>query len=381
MSNYTSRTGLVSFEEFGNWYNEEGCEVSPWLELLDLSKWKLKPTASDGDKKEQGWGEEAEDDEDSEEDDEEDEYGDDDSIDSDDYDAFVEARKAKAANDKKEENEKRNDEDMYDTGDRNARFRFPLMDATGETSVLTLRLSETDVATLKNLVHRTGLYLMPPHKLCGRMLDMAEGGLLSKRDFDAVVRGIIPATSLSKEERSLFSVLLSSLFYNFEATSDVKDKYGEDDFVDSANALELSIGFSLLCNGDKSSKLNYAWQVIDLDGDGYLNRAELLFFLRSYLRILLALSFEAASLGPAAIRRHATDMASWLSSTVIQRYANQRGLVSFDDFAQWYQDGFHQVASFSLSKSCFLIILFCGCYQYSRVVICNFFIAAGGSMA
>ncbi len=30
---------LISYEEFGSWYNSGGYTVAPWLELLDLSKW------------------------------------------------------------------------------------------------------------------------------------------------------------------------------------------------------------------------------------------------------------------------------------------------------------------------------------------------------
>jgi Ca2+-binding EF-hand superfamily protein len=346
MMEFAENEDTVSFEEFGNWYNQEGCEVAPWLELLDLSKWKLKPQPEQS-TDQMGWGESAEDDEDSEDDTEDDDEDDtdDDSIDSDDY-GYAEAKRAQERRAKEEEGKSKSDDEdnIYDTGDQNARFRFPLMDSTGEKSLMTLRLSETDVATLRNLVNRTGLYSINPEKVCGPLMDAADDGLLRKRDFDAVVRNLIPANSLSKEERSLFSVLLSSIFYNFEATADVTDSVEDDEFVDSANALELAIGLSVLCHGDKSSKLNYAWQVIDLDGDGYLNRAELLFFLRSFLRMLMALSFEAASEGSTVIRRHATEMSSWLSSTVVTRYGDKAGLVSFDDFAQWYQDGFHQVA-------------------------------------
>lgn len=32
--------GKISFEAFGTWYTEEGFRVVPWLELLDLRKWK-----------------------------------------------------------------------------------------------------------------------------------------------------------------------------------------------------------------------------------------------------------------------------------------------------------------------------------------------------
>ena len=94
----------------------------------------------------------------------------------------------------------------------------------------------------------------------------------------------MPSAWLSDEEQDTFGVLLSSIFYNFEA--------GDED--ENANALELAIGMLLLCKGDKSTKLNYAWQVIDMDDDTCLNRAELLFFLRAFIRMLVALSFEAS---------------------------------------------------------------------------------------
>ena len=32
--------GQISFEEFGTWYTEGGFRIVPWLELLDLGKWK-----------------------------------------------------------------------------------------------------------------------------------------------------------------------------------------------------------------------------------------------------------------------------------------------------------------------------------------------------
>jgi hypothetical protein len=220
------------------------------------------------------------------------------------------------------------------------------MDSVGEPSPMTLRLSAADVGSLRDLVTRTGLATMPVTAVCGPLLESARDGLLTKRAFDGVVRDLIPSSALTQDERSSFSVLLSAIFYNFEATSDASPKAaaGSGEFGDSANALELAIGMTLLCAGDKSSKLNYAWTVIDLNDDGCLNRAELLFFLRAFVRMLLALSFEASELGPQEARRAATDMASWLSGTVVQHYGDRQGLVSFDAFAKWYHDGFHQVA-------------------------------------
>src|SRR3546814_10952859 len=32
-------SGMVSFEQFSQWYNAGGFEKAPWLELLDVKKW------------------------------------------------------------------------------------------------------------------------------------------------------------------------------------------------------------------------------------------------------------------------------------------------------------------------------------------------------
>jgi len=40
-----SRPTMVTFEQFGAWYNAEGYTKIPWIELLDLRKWALLPQA------------------------------------------------------------------------------------------------------------------------------------------------------------------------------------------------------------------------------------------------------------------------------------------------------------------------------------------------
>lgn len=41
--------GLITHSAFGAWYNDCGRSVIPWLEMLDLSKWKYitEPLTSD----------------------------------------------------------------------------------------------------------------------------------------------------------------------------------------------------------------------------------------------------------------------------------------------------------------------------------------------
>lgn len=220
------------------------------------------------------------------------------------------------------------------------RFAFSFLDSTGEAADFVLRLTVADVSALAALAGRTGLESLSPKAVCGPILRGAQAdGKLEKKTFDSVVRTLVDGDKLSQSERSSFSVLLSAVFYNFEAS--------DRDFGGCADALELAIGMTLLCAGDKSAKLNFAWQVMDQDEDGLLDRTELLFFLRAIIRMLMALSFEASALGPNDARRVATDMASWLSSTVLERFSEEAaGLpkrVSFEGFAEWYQQGFHKV--------------------------------------
>lgn len=45
---------------------------------------------------------------------------------------------------------------------------------------------------------------------------MAEDGLISKAAFDKCIRGMVPASLLDTEEKTAFSVLLSSIFFSFD---------------------------------------------------------------------------------------------------------------------------------------------------------------------
>ena len=41
-----NRTDGISFEDLASWYSDRGFRMAPWLELLDLKKWKLLATSS-----------------------------------------------------------------------------------------------------------------------------------------------------------------------------------------------------------------------------------------------------------------------------------------------------------------------------------------------
>ena len=47
-------------------------------------------------------------------------------------------------------------------------------------------------------------------------MSMAKDGMLSKAAFDKCIRDMVPASQLGNEEKTSFSVLLSSIFFSFD---------------------------------------------------------------------------------------------------------------------------------------------------------------------
>lgn len=53
-------------------------------------------------------------------------------------------------------------------------------------------------------------------QVCGTLVSMSKDGMLSKAAFDRCIRDMVPASLLDPEEKTSFSVLLSSIFFSFD---------------------------------------------------------------------------------------------------------------------------------------------------------------------
>ncbi|CAM9611982.1 unnamed protein product, partial [Phaeothamnion confervicola] len=83
------------------------------------------------------------------------------------------------------------------------------------------------------------------------------------------------------------------------------------------DATELAAGLCLLCDGNKSVKLAYAFhRLLDDDGDGCLTRRGLWRLLRAFLTVLLVLSHAASALTADELTCAADDGAVWVSAAV-----------------------------------------------------------------
>lgn len=202
-----------------------------------------------------------------------------------------------------------------------------------------LDITQGTVNSLSHLVSRTGLIDLELNQLFDSMSRHSTDGLMSKEQYDAAVRELIPSDYLSNEEKKEFALVLSTLFFAFDRT--------ETNVVDVA---ELCCGFSILCSGSKSSKLSYSFEWMDEDEDNLLSRRGLWRYFRSFLCALLTLSGATLDIPMDEATRICDQCAVWTASKLFGTLddlspGDQRSSVSFEDIADWYTAGGFQVAT------------------------------------
>ena len=79
-----------------------------------------------------------------------------------------------------------------------------------------LVISDDDAKAVLDLVNKTGLCQREPADVCGTLVSVSKDGMLSKAAFDKCIRDMVPASLLDTEEKTSFSVLLSSIFFSFD---------------------------------------------------------------------------------------------------------------------------------------------------------------------
>jgi Ca2+-binding EF-hand superfamily protein len=367
---HTRKRDRVDFDDFGEWYNEGGFETAPWLELLDLKKWVLVEDA----KTESNQGSTAraagehisrngtnhycpppppEDSVDPSF------FGDDDNtlmpMDSiDEMDLLLMAQPS---------HDKENDVNFLGPNSPHPRsmsqsrpsssLKFHLVTHDDHGGYM-LAVSQKRVRHLRQVLIESGLHKMDSETACRRILNKAtrvNGKLvLKKSDFDSAVRGILShacATGdLRGDSQSILSDLFSFLFSVFD-----RKKNG------APSAMEIACGFTVICDGKKSDKLEFAFDVLDENRDGKLSRKEMTNYLRSFLTVLLGLStcayletdpsedsfllmsgkpYDASIDSIAKASKSGSDWAANQAFKACFAAGKSEEELSFDDFADWY---------------------------------------------
>ena len=385
----TRKRDRVDFDEFGEWYNEGGFETAPWLELLDLAKWvmvddldsvkhrkaspanglsrpiKLEPQAAQG-------------------------YDyppppPEDSLDTsffvgegnplmsmgsmDEMDMML---MQQPSQDKENEGFAGNAMmgpllasprrlTQHETNSRptnSLKFHLVTYDEQGGYM---LSVSQRRVSHLRYLLMESGLYQINAEEASKIIVSLAtpsskqgsgnNGALmLTKDEFDSAMRRVISLGSgkanMTVETQRALSDLLAWIFNVFD-----RSRSG------SANAVEVSCGLMVLCNGKKSDKLEYGFEVLDKNRKGKLSRREMANYLKSFLTTLLSVASApcldsdpvedsivfmngvACDQNPSALVRAADRSSDWATGQAFKsafKGGNESDEMSFDTFAEWY---------------------------------------------
>lgn len=209
-----------------------------------------------------------------------------------------------------------------------------------------LSLSKVRIAHFRHAMSHCKLHLVETEEACNKMLSKGPNSMLSKAEFDKVVETILPTKGLEPQTKQILSDIFSNMFAGF----DLENK-------NSVSAIQIACGFTVLCRGKKSDKLEFAFEVLDKNKHCRLSRNDMTDYLRSFLVGLLSIAF-ARSLHSdpsddhlsttdgmrcdrttSMLKNAASAGAQWASSLAFADHEgkNPKAIaMSFDDFAEWY---------------------------------------------
>jgi Ca2+-binding EF-hand superfamily protein len=305
----------VDFMTFGNWYNDNGGSIVPWIELLRLAKWKAPRTKS-----------------------------------------CSESNKENAAEKTKPVAGDESSPDIStipDDGNRTlVSFDF---NGSGSPESLVVNISEDNILALTTLASRTGLMQRPAIDVCCilaryasfRSVSGQEMMILRRADFHRALQSLVPEYVV-REERESFMESFFDLFGIFEDTRPFLHQ-GEVDLK------EFAVGFCFLCLGNKSAKLAAGFEFLDAKNRGYLTEDQLLRYLQSYLTMLVGMSLlvpaqkrhERIVVSPEkkrAIRQALEHGAKWTLSHFLKASGQTKNEYTFEVFATWYSTGGFNIA-------------------------------------
>lgn len=308
----------VDFAMFGNWYNDSGSSIVPWIELLQLSKWKApaKPTTASKTKSGESNG------------------------------------TAKTETDDSSPGSLTTEEESRTL----VSFDF---NGSGSPQPLLIKISEDNLLALQALVQRTNLVQRTAADVCKLLLNAGcqrtvngkEWTILRKDDFERTVQSIIPKyiyTQLTEKEKQGFSESFFDFFSCFEEGKAALHE-GEVDLK------EFAVGFCFFCEGNKSTKLATGFELLDNQHQGYLTEEQLLRYLQSYLTMLVGMSLltpnnkrhrqrNLTSEKRKAMRIAVENGAKWTLGHFLRASGQTKNEYTFESFATWYSEGGYNIA-------------------------------------
>lgn len=294
----------ISLATFGEWYNHSGRSIVPWLELLQISKWK-HPDRS-----------------------------------------FQEDSKLK------DPPSFESPASLLEETDSKAILSFDFS-SVESTKPIILHITEDNIVALRQFVQRSCLVHRQPVDICRMLLSLSpHKKVLTRETFQRNIHRLFPVDSyaaLTDVEKNLLRDDVLTYFAAFEGLN-------ESLHQSEVDLRELALGFSFFCGGNKSTKLALGYEILDSGRTGLLTEKQLLIYLQSYLSVLSATSF----LLPPSKRRNKvgiTEDRKSIMHTAVRRGARwtlrfflqeaqpfENNSYSFDSFASWYSETGYNIA-------------------------------------
>lgn len=192
---------------------------------------------------------------------------------------------------------------------------------------MALSITQSSIRKLNSIVKATVLHKLSLEDVYAELMAVSVEGMIEKSTYlDFILKKLV------------YIVDKSSIMATFGELFDAFD-HGLAMCVD---AYELIVGTVVLCNGNKSTKLAFAFDMIDSDGDGLLTHRDLWRFYRSIICTLMIIS---STLPFKQSHHSALNQASLRVVSSIHEYVNRRS-IRFHDIAKWYTAVGYNTSSF-----------------------------------
>jgi Ca2+-binding EF-hand superfamily protein len=366
----------VDFEEFGDWYNQGGFETAPWLELLDLSKWALKDVIKsdsskstpssfplsmelNADAKQKNTDEPILHSRVSADthcpppppDDQFDPNSDDffgdhitmDGIDEYDFD-FNDISDGIF----RESISQSNVVKPLTSNVLGNPLNFQVFSGQDNGGFL-INVSSQRVSLIRQVLSESRICNLEVSAVCNIILSKANNKKLTKENFIAATKTFSQAHGTTQRCNKVLNELYNAIFDSFDTKQCGK-----------VDAKVLACGCAVICNGRKSDKLEYTFDLLE-KGQAGLNQADMIRYLESFLNVLLTISScpldgEGAETVISFINncsRKSTVPSlpkvshigcSWATAQVFNSDAVRRSgsdRICFEAFASWYTKGGH----------------------------------------
>ena len=198
----------------------------------------------------------------------------------------------------------------------------------------TLNITESTIHALNRFIIQSGFLNLQLNTVSEVLSHLSKDGLLTKSQFDEGMKYLL-SDDLSEVDKVGCLMILSSIFYTFDRTDS-----------DAVDVTDLVCGLAVICNGSKSSKLAFTFDLMDEDDDNILTKRGLWRYFRSFLCVLLTVSGASLDMSTEEIVGVCDDCAVWTSAQLLSSlHPSARSGCNFENLADWYTTGGYQVAT------------------------------------